>query len=232
MADPQHSTEPEETQPQIKKCSKCQGEKSLGAFSYDKSTHDGRCSWCKTCWAFWHKENYQPYPKVKKECPTHKGCTVCKDVFPLEEFTPDKRLPYGRCYDCKKCRALKKKTRRAANIEHVRAIELAGERAWRNANRETYRAKAKKHRARVLNAPISDLTAPQWLAIKVLYQWRCVYCNKKVVALTQDHITPLSKGGNHTMENVVPACQSCNSKKHTGPALIPIQPMLSLKDLA
>ena len=31
--------------------------------------------------------------------------------------------------------------------------------------------------------------------------------------LTQDHVIPLSKGGQHIKENIVPACPSCNSKK-------------------
>ena len=30
---------------------------------------------------------------------------------------------------------------------------------------------------------------------------------------TRDHVIPISKGGNNTKENIVPACGSCNSKK-------------------
>ena len=29
------------------------------------------------------------------------------------------------------------------------------------------------------------------------YGYRCVYCGHKLQRLTQDHITPISKGGNH-----------------------------------
>jgi 5-methylcytosine-specific restriction endonuclease McrA len=54
----------------------------------------------------------------------------------------------------------------------------------------------------------------------------CVYCGRKMQRLTQDHITPLSRGGNHTKSNIVPACRSCNSKKGTGEPLVPVQPML------
>lgn len=40
---------------------------------------------------------------------------------------------------------------------------------------------------------------------------RCVYCSKK--ASTVDHVHPRSKGGRHVWENVVAACQRCNSVK-------------------
>lgn len=51
--------------------------------------------------------------------------------------------------------------------------------------------------------------------------WTCVYCGVKVVKsrlytpnqATIDHVIPLSKGGTHTMDNVVTACHCCNSKK-------------------
>lgn len=45
--------------------------------------------------------------------------------------------------------------------------------------------------------------------------WRCQYCrsNTAVRNLTFDHVTPKSKGGKTTWENVVTACHTCNQKK-------------------
>ncbi|MGH2534073.1 MAG: HNH endonuclease [Thermomicrobiales bacterium] len=43
---------------------------------------------------------------------------------------------------------------------------------------------------------------------------RCAYCGVDG-KLTMDHGVSLSKGGRHTISNIVPACQSCNSRKHT-----------------
>jgi 5-methylcytosine-specific restriction endonuclease McrA len=73
---------------------------------------------------------------------------------------------------------------------------------------------------------VNTLTAAEWEAIKIFHKHCCVYCGKKQTRLTQDHITPLSKGGTHTLHNVVPACRSCNAKKGAGSVLIPIQPLL------
>ncbi len=40
----------------------------------------------------------------------------------------------------------------------------------------------------------------------------CQYCGSKH-KLTLDHVLPRSKGGKHTWDNVVTACESCNSRK-------------------
>lgn len=41
----------------------------------------------------------------------------------------------------------------------------------------------------------------------------CQYCNYKGDELTLDHITPKSRGGKDTWENLVAACVRCNIKK-------------------
>lgn len=99
--------------------------------------------------------------------------------------------------------------------------------AWRKANPDKFAVYRKSHRARKRNATINDLTADQWQTIQEHFAHRCAYCHKRCKGrLTEDHIQPLSKGGNHTMSNIVPACASCNAKKHVGPPLHPVQPLL------
>lgn len=46
-------------------------------------------------------------------------------------------------------------------------------------------------------------------------QYICGYCNQMFEweQLTYDHVKPTSKGGEHTWENLVTACQMCNSRK-------------------
>ena len=41
----------------------------------------------------------------------------------------------------------------------------------------------------------------------------CAYC-KTARASHIDHVNPLSKGGSHTVENLLPSCPTCNFKKH------------------
>lgn len=85
---------------------------------------------------------------------------------------------------------------------------------WAKLNPDKHRASLQRRRARVKNAPVNDLTAEEWEQIKQYFGHRCGYCGQQTERLTQDHIDPLIDGGAHTVENVVPACQSCNSSKH------------------
>jgi 5-methylcytosine-specific restriction endonuclease McrA len=45
----------------------------------------------------------------------------------------------------------------------------------------------------------------------------CVYCGKESMNNTLDHVSPISRGGGHTLENIIPCCRSCNSSKNTRP---------------
>jgi len=100
---------------------------------------------------------------------------------------------------------------------------------YRRINKEPIAVRNEKRRAQKLASPINDFTSAQWLKMQHVFGHRCAYCGKRYRGkLTQDHITPLSKGGSHTASNIVPACRSCNSRKNSGPVLKAIQPLLLL----
>jgi len=72
-------------------------------------------------------------------------------------------------------------------------------------------------RRTTLSRIINTLTAKEWEVILSQHNFRCAYCGCSLLDLfnpaTRDHLIPISKGGNNTKENIVPACRSCNSKK-------------------
>ncbi len=71
---------------------------------------------------------------------------------------------------------------------------------------------AARRRTRVARAD-NDLTPGQWQSL--LDAWgACAYCQSPAAALQRDCIQPISRGGRYTLENVVPACASCNASKH------------------
>lgn len=58
-------------------------------------------------------------------------------------------------------------------------------------------------------------TYREWIELCELWHWRCFYCKRELDELSahRDHQIPLSRGGSDKIENIVPCCQSCNSKK-------------------
>lgn len=46
---------------------------------------------------------------------------------------------------------------------------------------------------------------------------RCAYCGEPIAfgAMQVDHVVPLRKGGADTLDNMLPACRSCNHYKST-----------------
>ncbi|MGQ0842734.1 MAG: HNH endonuclease [Sporichthyaceae bacterium] len=57
-----------------------------------------------------------------------------------------------------------------------------------------------------------DLTPAQWAALKAAWGG-CAYCGSSGTALQKDCLLAISRGGRYTLENVVPACGSCNASK-------------------
>ncbi|WP_373301448.1 HNH endonuclease [Streptomyces djakartensis] len=41
----------------------------------------------------------------------------------------------------------------------------------------------------------------------------CAYCGEKTESLHQEHIVPISRGGDDSIGNLVPACPDCNLAK-------------------
>lgn len=57
-----------------------------------------------------------------------------------------------------------------------------------------------------------DLTPAQWAALQE--EWGgCAYCGAADAALQRDCVLAISRGGRYTLDNVVPACRSCNASK-------------------
>jgi hypothetical protein len=57
-----------------------------------------------------------------------------------------------------------------------------------------------------------DLSTAEWHAL--LAAWSgCAYCGETAGALQRDCVLPISRGGRYTLDNVVPACRSCNASK-------------------
>ncbi|HUP84482.1 MAG TPA: HNH endonuclease [Acidimicrobiales bacterium] len=57
-----------------------------------------------------------------------------------------------------------------------------------------------------------DLTDEQWAALRSAWGG-CAYCGAADRPLHRDCVLAIARGGRSTLENVVPACRSCNASK-------------------
>lgn len=57
-----------------------------------------------------------------------------------------------------------------------------------------------------------DLSATQWNDLKAAWGG-CAYCGAAERPLQRDCVLPISRRGRYTLDNIVPACRSCNASK-------------------
>ena len=57
-----------------------------------------------------------------------------------------------------------------------------------------------------------DLSKEQWAALRSMWGG-CAYCGATDRPLQRDCVLALSRGGRYTLDNIVPACASCNASK-------------------
>ena len=57
-----------------------------------------------------------------------------------------------------------------------------------------------------------DLSATQWNALKAAWGG-CAYCGAADKPLQRDCVLAISRGGRYTLDNIAPACRSCNASK-------------------
>lgn len=91
---------------------------------------------------------------------------------------------------------------------------LAYNREWRRRNPERARlyVRLSGHKRRRA-AGSAHWTPAEWVALVASHAGRCHYCGTDG-PMHADHRVPLSRGGPNTIDNIVPSCRSCNSRKH------------------
>jgi 5-methylcytosine-specific restriction endonuclease McrA len=144
-----------------------------------------------------------------------KICTCCGVEKPLSEYYKEAKGRDGHRGNCKLCHNSHKKIYNQNPIvkERRRVSDLK--------NYSTLKGKLvqkrKRHKRRAKLKAAGTFTIEEWDDRLIEYNHCCAYCYKPFSAdeLTIDHMIPLSRGGTNTIDNLVPACRSCNSRKWT-----------------
>ena len=74
------------------------------------------------------------------------------------------------------------------------------------------RATIARRRKRRMAAVEHDLSGEQWAALTEAWGG-CAYCGAADRPLQRDCVLPISRGGRYTLDNIAPACGSCNASK-------------------
>jgi 5-methylcytosine-specific restriction endonuclease McrA len=155
-----------------------------------------------------------------------KYCYKCKTEKPINEFNKNRRSKDGHRSECRKCCSVMYAKWRARNLEKARANstkwnkanlqkETARKNRWAKANPEKKNAQTQRRRA-MKRGNGGSYTAAEWQTLVEKYNYTCLRCGKQEpeIKLTIDHVLPLSKGGNNTIDNIQPLCKQCNSTKN------------------
>ena len=187
----------------MKTCTQCGESKELEAFAINRTQKDGRNPYCKICRRAyyirtqeirrWYGRKYHAENKEARK--VYMEVWRTKNAERIKQYT-----------------ASKSEIRKRYRCEHPEMMR-ASRKKWKQNNRWSLRGQEERRRAR-LHETESDFRNGDWEDILFAYDYRCAYCGRTDKPLTKDHVEPLSRGGTHTVNNIIPACHSCNCKKH------------------
>jgi len=211
----------------MKVCCCCSVAKPLAEFSKQSKSKDGLQHRCKDCFRAYRLEHREHLQRVSHEWYSNNKERSADHVRRWRRENPEAQLALQRAYqdaNREKVRQWVRESyhrnreqellRNRAKYERDKEKLRATRAAWQKANPEKCKVYCSRHRAYRLNAPGDPLTPAQWQEILETFNFCCAYCLNPLVVAEQEHMLPLSRGGAHSADNVVPACRSCNARKH------------------
>jgi len=191
-----------------KRCTRCCQWKEASDFYRDKSKLDGLKSHCKDC--------HESYKRSYRSTPAARLIEKRRIFWRRWLANPSARRAPDHVALLQAWRARNIARRKAHVMAHLRqwhARHKDETRQWQRDNKEPIRAGRQAVRARQVGATINDLSSVEWQWLLDRYGRQCAYCGSHGEGLTPDHVIPLSRGGDNTLSNIVPACGHCNLKK-------------------
>lgn len=94
------------------------------------------------------------------------------------------------------------------------AAWLAYQKRWRRRYPERARGYVRISAHKRRSAQRGHFTIAQWEALLAVHRGLCAYCGASG-KLAMEHRIPISRGGDNSIENILPSCKRCNSRKHT-----------------
>ena len=136
-------------------------------------------------------------------------CTKCKRKLPAESFNKSSKLSNGGLsYQCKECVKANQKeyNKKTMTDKHREKQQRYDDNLKKHFGMSTitYR-KWQKELPTAINKE-------QWEFAKKYFSFKCAYCGEER-PLAKEHFISLYENGEFSINNIVPACRSCNTSK-------------------
>lgn len=194
----------------MKLCSKCGEEKTVDQFGKNKSSKDGLAFYCRDCKRRYQHDYYRAntdkYQKYNKNWRTQNKHYKAQADAAYAKAHPDRVKKAKAKYR----EANREKLREAGRAYQASNPELRKSRwqEYRSSNQDKITLKEARRRAQKKGNGIFVILPKE---LRRLRSQPCIYCGDKSEHM--DHVIPVSKGGRHSVGNLVPACAKCNISK-------------------
>lgn len=214
----------------MKRCSRCGDTKALGEYYRNAAKPDGVSSWCKPCsnasTAAWQAAHPEKVKKTKARWVDRNRKKVAEINMAWARANRDKSRAIAARYRAAHRDELQEvgAAWREENPEKARAASAA----WRDAHPQKNREYCMRRKARKLSATVAPFT---YDAVLWRDGYRCYLCGGDVKPddLHYDHVRPLSRGGEHSYDNVRVTHATCNMRKGTKSASAAVDVLATLR---
>jgi 5-methylcytosine-specific restriction endonuclease McrA len=180
-----------------KRCTRCGEEKPLEEYGRARGYRMGRNSRCRACIRIVSAEWKAAHPEQVKSGNAR-----------YRREQPDRVRASKRAY-----KASPKGIAMEASAEY-RSAAVQRTLRWLREHPDRRNAYARQRRE-ALRFAAGAVTTEELAELLTANEGKCAYCPN--FADTFDHVVPLSRGGEHVLENILPACRPCNSSKSDSP---------------
>ena len=195
----------------VKYCPRCKDYKDTCFFGKNKSTKDGMQSYCSKCRKDkWHED------KIKNPQKHYIAGKKWRENNKEKKKEADKLWAQN---NRKKSNEIKRRWKTNNPEKHAlinqkyshkhRDVLREKNRQWALKNPEKKNLKEARRRANKLKNGVFAVYPNE---IKQMMQKPCFYCGHKAEHI--DHIIPISRGGRHSIGNLIQACRRCNISKN------------------
>jgi len=183
-------------------CQNCSEIKELSLFGIDRSKKTGYKSICLACIRARSNSRLDAnHPRIE----TNTGLTRTQLNARWRERNPERRKEIS-----KKSRDKpENKQKRAEHMREYRLRKPDSYRNWKQKNPDKVSANYTRRRKHLVEGGLFLVTRKEMTR---LYSSSCAYCGE-TKDIQADHILPISRGGRHSIGNLIPACRLCNMSK-------------------